>query len=109
MVKQTCCGVLQPAPAALRLDDHRRLLLGDAAVDEALTHVLPLTQLPENTEIKVQPSKRPSSGYTHSLSTATLANSLVSVLPISVLLVSGESNSWWSVCCRAIDFLVARS
>ena len=95
MVKQTCCRVLQPAPAAPRLDDHRRLLLGDVAVDEGLTHVLPLTQLPENTEIKVQPSKRPSSGSTHSLSTATLAKSLVSVLPISVLLVSGESNSWW--------------
>ena len=78
MVIQTCCRVLQPAPAALRPDDHRRLLLGDAAVDEGLSHVLPPTQLPENTEIKVQ-----------------LAKASVSVLPISVLLVSGESNSWW--------------
>jgi len=92
VVIQTCCRVLQPAPAAPRLDDHRRLLLGDAAVDEGLTHVLPLTQLPENTEIKVQQSKRPSSGSTHSLNIATLAKSLVSVLPISVLLASGESN-----------------
>ena len=95
MVIQTCCRVLQPAPAAPRPDDHRRLLLGDVAVDEGLTHVLPLTQLPENTEIKVQPSKRPSSGSTHSLSIVTLAKALVSVLPISVLLVSRESNSWW--------------
>ena len=95
MVIQTCCRVLQPAPAAPRLDDHHRLLLGDGAVDEGLSHALPLTQLPENTEIKVQPSKKPSSGYTHSLSITTLAKSLVSVLRISVLLVSGESNSWW--------------
>ena len=82
MVIQTCCRVLQPAPATPRLDDHRRLLLGDAAVDEGLTHVLPLIQLPENTEIKVQPSKRLSSGYTHSLSLsiATLAKPLVSAL-----------------------------
>lgn len=95
MVIQTCCRILQPAPAALRPYDHRRLLLGDAAVDEGLSHVLPPTQLPENTEIKVQPSKRPNSGSTHSLSIATLAKASVSVLPISVLLVSGESNSWW--------------
>ena len=95
MVIQTCCRVLQPAPAEPRLDDLRRLLLGDGAVDEGLTHVLPLTQLPEDTEIKVPPSKRPSSGYTKSLSIVTLAKSLVSVLPISVSLVSGESNSWW--------------
>lgn len=79
MVIQTCCRVLQPAPAAPRLDDHHKLLLGDVAVDEGLTRVLPLTQLPENTKFKVQPSKRHSSGYTYSLSIATLAKSLVSV------------------------------